>query len=75
MRDLIAGATVHLAAGSPKPALLLDCDRAEEQVMPERSAVLHLGLCPARGAREQILCTPLNLYKIYIDNLENYLFV
>mmetsp|Transcript_18174 Transcript_18174/g.40040 ORF Transcript_18174/g.40040 Transcript_18174/m.40040 type:complete len:298 (+) Transcript_18174:57-950(+) len=49
MRDLIAGATVHLAAASPKPALLLDCDRAEEQAMPERSAVLHLGLCPARG--------------------------
>ena len=52
MRDLIAGATVYLKPGSPesaKPTLLLDCDRAEEMAMPERSAVLHLGLCPTRG--------------------------
>eukprot|EP00438_Fugacium_kawagutii_P006045 Skav202284 [mRNA] locus=scaffold3044:317152:319429:- [translate_table: standard] len=51
MRDLIAGATVHLKqCGSPNPVLLLDCDRAEEQAMAalqspkEQSAVLHLGM-------------------------------
>lgn len=53
MRDLIAGATVYLKPGLPgspeAPTLLLDCDRAEEMAMPERSAVLHLGLCPTRG--------------------------
>eukprot|EP00913_Durusdinium_trenchii_P022448 g21085.t2 len=53
MRDLIAGATVHLkprdASAAGGEELLLDCDRAEELAMPEKSAVLHLGLCPARG--------------------------
>eukprot|EP00928_Gymnodinium_smaydae_P052834 TRINITY_DN36986_c0_g1_i1.p1 TRINITY_DN36986_c0_g1~~TRINITY_DN36986_c0_g1_i1.p1 ORF type:complete len:298 (-),score=63.03 TRINITY_DN36986_c0_g1_i1:89-982(-) len=53
MRDLAAGVTVHLAAddGSgrwPQP-LLLDCDASEQASLPEGSAVLHLGLCPARG--------------------------
>lgn len=56
MRDLIAGATVHLkprdASAAGGEELLLDCDRAEELAMPEKSAVLHLGLCPARGADE-----------------------
>lgn len=45
MKDLIAGATVHLSGGR----LLLDCERAEELALQERAAVLHLGLCPTRG--------------------------
>eukprot|EP00440_Ansanella_granifera_P017388 gb/GFBE01018886.1/.p1 GENE.gb/GFBE01018886.1/~~gb/GFBE01018886.1/.p1 ORF type:complete len:307 (+),score=65.26 gb/GFBE01018886.1/:1-921(+) len=54
MRDLIAGATVHLAASSDeqKGQILLDCSRQEEVALPEGSAVLHLGLCPSRG----VLC-------------------
>jgi len=54
MRDIAAGATVHLHAGSgdARGTLLLDCDGEEEHSMPEGSAVLHLGLCPSRG----VLC-------------------
>merc|ERR1712187_596626 len=29
--------------------MLLDCDADEDRLMPENSAVLHLGLCPSRG--------------------------
>ncbi|CAE7711627.1 rrp41 [Symbiodinium microadriaticum] len=47
MRDLVAGATVHLLPESGR--LLLDCDREEERSLPEGSSVLHLGLCPRRG--------------------------
>lgn len=50
MRDVAAGATVHLAAGEGRSSeILLDCDRKEESSLPGGSAVLHLGLCPARG--------------------------
>ncbi|CAE8597900.1 unnamed protein product [Polarella glacialis] len=58
MRDLVAGASVHLvAAGASGPGpvsgtILLDCDGQEEKELPEGSAVLHLGLCPSRG----VLC-------------------
>jgi exosome complex component RRP41 len=52
MRDIAAGATVHLRAGDASGTLLLDCDGQEEHSMPEGSAVLHLGLCPSRG----VLC-------------------
>jgi len=48
MRDLAAGSTVHLLGG-PGGRLLLDCEGEEEYALPEDSAVLHLGLCPARG--------------------------
>jgi len=47
MRDLVAGATVHLLPDSGR--VLLDCDREEERSLPEGSSVLHLGLCPRRG--------------------------
>jgi len=54
MRDLAAGATVHLRHGvnGADGTLLLDCDAEEEHSMPDSSAVLHLGLCPSRG----VLC-------------------
>jgi len=48
MRDLAAGATVHLVGGS-NGRLLLDCEGCEEDHLPDGSAVLHLGLCPARN--------------------------
>lgn len=44
MRDLAAGATVHLTGDS----LLLDCDGEEERALSDGSAVLHLGFCPSR---------------------------
>jgi len=51
MRDLAAGATVHLAPGpAGQASLLLDCDGEEERALPAGSAVVHLGLCPARGS-------------------------
>lgn len=52
MRDLAAGATAHIAAGigNASSTLLLDCEGEEERSLPEGSAVLHLGLCPARGS-------------------------
>lgn len=60
MRDLAAGASVHLAAAASgkggggaaaaEPQLLLDCDGEEERRLPEGSAVVHLGLCAARGS-------------------------
>jgi len=53
LRDLAAGATVHLAPGlgpGGRGQLWLDCDGAEERSLPEDSAVLHLGLLPARGS-------------------------
>lgn len=46
MRDIAAGATVHLCG--PSGPVLLDCEGDEERALPEGSAVLHLGLCPAR---------------------------
>lgn len=51
MRDLVAGATVHLVKSLDGTGytLLLDCDASEEAAMPEGSAVLHYGLCPTRG--------------------------
>lgn len=53
MRDLAAGATVHIlggeAAGERSGMLLLDCDGDEERAMPAGSAVLHLGMCTSRG--------------------------
>ncbi|CAJ1357653.1 unnamed protein product [Effrenium voratum] len=50
MRDLVAGATVHLAGPGAAPRLLLDCDRREERALAADAAVLHVGLCPSRGA-------------------------
>eukprot|EP00929_Paragymnodinium_shiwhaense_P021212 TRINITY_DN13896_c0_g1_i1.p1 TRINITY_DN13896_c0_g1~~TRINITY_DN13896_c0_g1_i1.p1 ORF type:complete len:307 (-),score=90.68 TRINITY_DN13896_c0_g1_i1:106-1026(-) len=52
MRDIVAGASVCLTAagGEQKGSLLLDCDGDEERLLPEASAILHLGLCPARDA-------------------------
>lgn len=52
MRDLAAGASVHMvpgAAANGGPLLLLDCEGEEERSLPEGCAVLHLGLCPAQG--------------------------
>lgn len=49
MRDLVAGATVHLAGPGAAPRLLLDCDRREERALAADAAVLHVGLCPSRG--------------------------
>jgi len=50
MHDLAFGATVHLVgSGEEKGTLLLDCDGEEERSLPAGSAVLHVGLCPARG--------------------------
>lgn len=56
MRDLIAGATVHLVGAEGEASavkagtLLLDCEAEEERQLPGGSAVLHLGLCPSRGS-------------------------
>jgi len=56
MRDLVAGATVHLVSeadgkqNGTSPLLLLDCDGDEERVMAAGSAVVHLGLCTSRGS-------------------------
>lgn len=49
--DLVAGATVHRAAGEAdgRGQLLLDCDGDEESAMPDGSSVVHLGLCSARN--------------------------
>lgn len=56
MKDIIAGATVHLVGSNAGPAgrvpgtILLDCDSLEESELPSESTVLHLGLCPSRGS-------------------------
>lgn len=50
MRDLVTGATVHLAKSlDGSGTLMLDCAASEESAMPDGSAVLHYGVCPTRG--------------------------
>eukprot|EP00930_Biecheleria_cincta_P079091 TRINITY_DN6677_c0_g1_i1.p1 TRINITY_DN6677_c0_g1~~TRINITY_DN6677_c0_g1_i1.p1 ORF type:complete len:330 (-),score=49.56 TRINITY_DN6677_c0_g1_i1:129-1118(-) len=53
MKDLVAGATVHLSPargiGDARGTICLDCTREEERALPDGSAVLHLGICPSRG--------------------------
>ena len=68
MRDLVAGATVHLAGPGAAPRLLLDCDRREERALAADAAVLHVGLCPSRGEHPvQILSTKVILSREHKD--------
>merc|ERR1712190_196100 len=46
MRDIAAGASVHVSGGN----LLLDCNEEEERSLQDGAAVLHLGFCPSRGS-------------------------